>query len=135
MIEILKQLREVAVPGKTRVVVIDGVLQYACAVSRNQVPGTDDIVFEGFSEKREVPSGLLSNLGRAEARNYFLDLTCGRPPHRYLDYNFLIRLQDAGEAQWVRAYVGGPHPRDGGERMENQEGILSSRKQSLSCSH
>jgi len=74
-IEILKQLREAAVPGKTRVVVVDGVLRYACAADRQQVPGTGDIVFEELDGKREVPAGLLSNLGKAEARNYLIDLT------------------------------------------------------------
>ena len=78
-IEILKRLREAAVPGKTRVVVIDGVPRYACAVDPKQMPGTADIVFEGLDEKREVPVGLLSNLGKAEARNYLMDLGYGLP--------------------------------------------------------
>jgi len=73
-IEILKRLREVAVPGKTRIVVIDGVIQYACAFDRKQVRGAEDIVFEG-PDKGEVPAGLLPNLGRAKARNNYLDLT------------------------------------------------------------
>jgi len=74
-IEILKRLREVAVPGKTRVVVIDGVLKYACAVDRKQISGAEDIVFEELGKEGEAPAGLLPNLGRASARNYFLDLT------------------------------------------------------------
>ena len=97
-IEILKQLREVAVSGRTRVVVIDAVIQYACEVDRKQIPGTDGIVFEGEGEGREVPAGLLSNLGKAKAMNYLLDLTCGPPPRRFLDCNFLTRLQDVGDS-------------------------------------
>ncbi|KAF9646504.1 O-methyltransferase [Thelephora ganbajun] len=76
-IEILKRLREAAVPRKTKVVVIDGIIKYACTVDRKQIHGAEDIVFEGSDDKNEVPAGLLSNLGRAEARNYCLDLTCG----------------------------------------------------------
>ena len=79
-IEILKRLREVAVPGKTRVVVIDGIIQYACAVDRKKIQGAEDIVFEGADEKGEVPAGLLPNLGKASARNYCLDVTCDFPP-------------------------------------------------------
>ena len=78
-IEILKLLREVAVPGKTKVVVIDGIIQYACAVDRDRVPGAEHILFRGSDKKSEVPSGLLPNLGRAGARNNYLDLTCGLP--------------------------------------------------------
>jgi len=74
-IEILKRLREVAVPGKTRVVVIDGVVEYACTVDRKQIHGAEDIVFEESDKKVEAPTGLLPNLGRASARNYFFDLT------------------------------------------------------------
>ena len=70
-------MREAAIPGKTRVVVIDGVVQYACAVDQKQIRGAGDIVFEGSDKKRAVPAGLLPNFGRGEARNYFLDLTCG----------------------------------------------------------
>ena len=106
-------------------VVIDGVLRHACAVDRKQTPGTDDIVFEGLDEKREVPAGLLSNLGKAEARNYLIDLTCALLRRRFFDCSFLTRLQDAGDGQRARAYVGGPYSGDGSERMENQEGVLS----------
>jgi hypothetical protein len=73
-IEILKRLREAAVPGKTKVVVIDGVIQYACAFNREKIPGAEGIVFGESDTKREVPAGLLPNLGRAGARNYCLDL-------------------------------------------------------------
>lgn len=72
-IEILKRLREAAVPGKTKIVVIDAVIQYACPVSR-EVSGADGIVFEGSDEKVKVPPGLLTNLGKAVAGNHFLDL-------------------------------------------------------------
>jgi hypothetical protein len=64
------------VPGKTKVVVIDGVIQYACAFDREKIPGAEEIVFGESDTKREVPAGLLPNLGRAGARNYCLDLTC-----------------------------------------------------------
>ena len=87
-IEILKRLREAAVPGKTRVVVIDGVLRYACAVDRERMPGTAGIVFEELDGVGEVPAGLLSNLGKAEARNYLFDLTCGLPRRRFFGCNF-----------------------------------------------
>lgn len=70
---ILKRLREAATPGKTKVVVIDGIIQYACAVDRKEIHGAESILFEG--ERSKVPEGLLPNLGRAEARNYYLDLT------------------------------------------------------------
>jgi hypothetical protein len=80
------------VPGKTKVVVIDGVIQYACAFDREKIPGAEDIVFGESDTKREVPAGLLPNLGRAGARNYCLDLTCAgshptnsHPNHRFSD--------------------------------------------------
>ena len=79
-IEILKRLREVSVPGKTRVVVIDVVVQYACAVDRKQIRGAEDIVFEEtLGKKGEMPVGLLENLGKAAARNCFFDLAYGFP--------------------------------------------------------
>jgi len=62
------------------VVIIDGVVQYACAVDRKQIHGAEDIVFEeSLGKKSEMPAGLLANLGKAAARNYFLDLTYGFP--------------------------------------------------------
>lgn len=67
-------------PGKTKVVVIDGLIQYACALDKEKIPGAKDIAFEGSDKKSEVPAGLLPNLGRAGARNYCLDLTCGLSP-------------------------------------------------------
>ena len=42
-------------------------------------------MFEG-PDKSEVPAGLLPNLGRADARNYFLDLTYGLPLQRVVDF-------------------------------------------------
>jgi len=48
--------------------------------------GAEDIVFEG-SDKSEAPAGLLPNLGRAEAMNYFLDLTYGPPLQWVLDFS------------------------------------------------
>jgi hypothetical protein len=80
-------LREVAVPGKTKVVVVDGVIQYVCAVDRKEIRGAEGIVFEGSDKKSEVPAGLLPNLGKAGARNYCLDLTYGLPPCPALCYN------------------------------------------------
>jgi len=74
VIEILKHLREAVVPGKTKVVVIDAVIQYACAADRKPTGEAGDIVFEGPGKNGEVPAGLLPNLGRAAAGNYFLDL-------------------------------------------------------------
>ena len=65
-IEILKRLREAAAPGKTMVVIIDGVLRYACAVDRKQMPGIDGIVFEGLDGKCEVPGGCYRISGRQE---------------------------------------------------------------------
>ena len=76
-IEILRRLREAAIPGKTKVVVIDGVLEHACKFDRKRIRGAEDIVFEGSDRKSEVPSGLLPNLGRAQARSYCLDLSYG----------------------------------------------------------
>jgi len=73
-IEILKRLREAAVPGKTRMVVIDVIIQYACAADREQIGRVENVVFEEQGKKGEAPMGLLSNLGRASARNYLLDL-------------------------------------------------------------
>lgn len=72
-IEILKQLRGAAIPGKTKVLVEDGVIKYACAVNPKEIPGAEGIEFEG-ADKREVPAGLLPNLGKAEAINYYLDM-------------------------------------------------------------
>jgi len=113
------------------VVAIDGVVQYACAVDQKQIRGAEDIVFEGSDKKSGVPEGLLPNLGRAEARNYFLDLTYGPPLQRVL--NSLTRLQDVGEGQWARAYIGRPHSGDGSKWVENQEDILSRRKENQPC--
>ena len=82
-VEILSRLRDAAVPGKTKVVIVDGVIQYACTFDRKMIQGAGDIVFEG-SNKGPVPTGLLPNLGRARARNYFLDLVYGLQPRRVL---------------------------------------------------
>ena len=79
--EILKRLREVSVPGKTRVVVIDRVVQYACVTDQKKIRGAKNITFEGLEKKREVPAGLLPNLGRAESLDYGLDLVCAFQPH------------------------------------------------------
>ena len=87
-IEILKRLREAAVPGKTRLVVIDGIIQYACAIDKKKIQGAEDIVFEGSDKKGEVPAGLLPNLGKAGARNYFLDLVCGLLPRQAIYCSF-----------------------------------------------
>ena len=121
-----------AVPGKTKVVVIDGVIQYACAANREGVPGAEDIVFQG-SDKSVVPTGLLPNLGKAGARNYYLDLSCGFSPHRMPNCSFLTKRQDAGAVQWARAYAGGSHPGDGGEWVENPTDIFSGWKEDQSC--
>lgn len=86
-VEILKRLREAAIPGKTKVVIIDGIVQYACPVDRKEIPGAEGIVFEG-SDGSDVPPGLLQNLGRAEARNYYLDLMCGLHSRWTLDHRF-----------------------------------------------
>ena len=74
-VEVLKRLREAAVPGKTKVVVIDSVIQYACTIDQKKVRGAEDIVFEGSDKKSEVPVGLLANLGKAQGRSYYLDMT------------------------------------------------------------
>ena len=87
-IEILKRLREVSIPGKTRVVVMDAFIQYACAVDRKQLGREAGIAFEGVGERSEVPAGLLPNLGRAEAGKYLIDLVCGLPLQKPLDCDF-----------------------------------------------
>lgn len=89
-IEILERLRKVAVPGKTRIVVIDGIIQHACAVDRKKIHGAEGIVFEGSDEKCEVPAGLLPNLGRAVARNYCLDLVCVLTPSSSAWFQFFL---------------------------------------------
>jgi len=61
------------------VIVIDGIVQYACAVDRKQIRGAEDIVFEELGKESEAPVGLLPNLGKAAARNYFFDLAYGFP--------------------------------------------------------
>ena len=68
--------------------VIDGVIQYACGVDQKRIRGAEDIAFEGSDNKWEVPEGLLPNLGRAKARNYFFDLMCGHPPRRFSECDF-----------------------------------------------
>jgi len=73
-VEILKRLREAAVPGKTRVVAIDLVVRYVCTADWKLVPGAEDIVFEEFGNG-EVPEGLLPNLGRAGAESYYYDIS------------------------------------------------------------
>ena len=126
VIEILKRLREVSVPGKTRVVVIDCVVQYACATDQKKIRGAENITFEGLNKKREVPAGLLPNLGRAESVDYYLDLVCAFPPHHLGTHaSFLTRLQYAGVVQWERAHAGKLYPGDGGKWVENPEDILS----------
>ena len=97
VIEILKRLREAAIPGKTRMILIGRVPQYACAVDPKQMPETADIVFEGLDEKREMPVGLLPNLGKAEARNYLVDLVYDLPRRRFFGCDFLTKLQDVGD--------------------------------------
>ena len=52
-IEILKRLREVAVPGKTGLVVIDVLIRYASAVDQKEIHGVEDIVFKGPDKKSE----------------------------------------------------------------------------------
>ena len=132
--EILKRLKESAVPGKTKVVVIDGVIQYACAVDQKTIRGADDIVFEGLDKKSKV-AGLLSNLGRAEARNYYLDFVCGLLPHWVIGCSlFLTNIQDVGDAQYARPYPGRVHSDDGSRRVENSEDIFSRRKENQLCS-
>lgn len=79
-------------------IVIDGVVQHACTVDWKQIRGAEDIVFEGWEKKSEISAGLLPNLGRAEARNYFLDLMCDLPPQWVLHRDFSDRL--AGCWQW-----------------------------------
>lgn len=74
-VEILRRLREAAIPGKTKLVVVDAIVGYACATDQGKIHGAEGIVFEGSDKGREVPVGLLPNLGRAGARNYYLDLT------------------------------------------------------------
>ena len=49
-------------------------------------------MFEGSGEKSEVPAGLLPNLGRAVARNYYLDLVCGLLPRRMPHFDFSDRM-------------------------------------------
>ena len=93
-IEILRRLREVAVPGKTRVLILDAVIQYACAAYQKQVYGAEDIEFEGSYGRSGVPAGLLPNLGRGEARNYLFDVMCGLSLEGFLDCDFLTRLQN-----------------------------------------
>ena len=96
-IEILKRLREAAVPGKTKVVIIDGLIQYACAVDRKETQGKGDIVFEGLGKQSEVPAGLLANLGRAKGRNYYLDLSWVSSFINHSVAIFLTKIQDVGE--------------------------------------
>ena len=45
-------------------------------------------MFERLDKKSEVPVGLLANLGKAKARNCYLDLTCSFRFHRLLGRNF-----------------------------------------------
>ena len=87
-IEILKRLREAAVPGKTRLVVIDVLIKYGCAVDQKEIHGAEDIVFKGPDKKSDVDVRLLVNLGKAKARNYYIDLTCSFQFHRLLGCNF-----------------------------------------------
>ena len=130
-IEILKRLREVAVPGKTRVVVIDAIIQHACAVDRKQIGREAGIAFEGF-DVSEVPAGLLPNLGRSDARKYLVDIlwvpSLTIPRLRFSDKT----LQDASGEQRARAYDCRPHSCDGSEWVENQEDILLGRKEKRS---
>jgi hypothetical protein len=67
-IQILKNLRESAVPGKTRLLLIDLIVQYACTDdTMSDIPGADSIA-------QKVPEPLLPNLGVRTA--YTLDLKC-----------------------------------------------------------
>lgn len=60
------------------------------------MPGTGDTVLEALDEKCEVPRALLSNLGKAEARDYSFETTCGLLPRRFFGCNFLTGLQGVG---------------------------------------
>ena len=98
--------------------VIDGIIQYACAVDQKEIPGAEGIAFEGSNGNDDVPPGLLPNLGRAVARNYCLDLVYGLPLRRVFDSGFLTKRQDVGIIQWAGAYPGRLHPSHRSERVE-----------------
>lgn len=65
-IKILKQLREAAVPGKTKLLMIDQIVRYACKGVKAEEKGILG------SDLAPVPDPLLSNLGANSS--YLLDL-------------------------------------------------------------
>ena len=70
--------------------------------------------------------GLLANLGKAKARNYYLDLTCS-----FIDRSvttFLTKLQDVGEYQFAKRSWK-PCTSDGGQWVANSEDIFTGRKE------
>ena len=77
--------------------IIDGLIQYACAVDRKEIHGKGDIAFEGLGKQSEVPVGLLANLGRAKGRNYYLDLSWVSSFINHSVAIFLTKIQDVGE--------------------------------------
>jgi hypothetical protein len=71
-IEILKRLREAAVPGKTRLLLVETVLNYAC---KDFPAGVDEIC--GIEKLiPSVPEELLPNLGRGGGWASLLDISC-----------------------------------------------------------
>ena len=74
-VQILKQLRDVAGRGKTRVVV-DCVNQYSCTFDQKMIEERRISCSKGQAT-RVGACGSLANLGMERAGNYFLDLAYG----------------------------------------------------------
>ena len=74
-VQILKRLGDVVVRGKTRVGT-DYVNQYSCIFDRKMIEERR-VSCSKVRQQESVPAEMLSNLERAKAGNYFLDLTYG----------------------------------------------------------
>jgi hypothetical protein len=71
-IKLLKRLREAAVPGKTKLLLVETVLNYAC---RDLPAGVEEI--SGIEKLvPPIPKELLTNLGRGGGWASLLDLQC-----------------------------------------------------------
>ena len=103
---------------------IDSIIQYACAVDWRKVRGAEDIEFEGLERRSKAPAGLLHNLGKAQAKNYRLDVACVPPLGRTFDPGVLTELQDDGAVELPRTHVGRPYPIAGSRWMESSEDLF-----------
>jgi len=67
-VEILRHLRDAAIPGKTRLLLVDQVVKHSC---KDSYGTTSEIELPADPP---IPEGLLPNLGRASSMIYLVDM-------------------------------------------------------------